>query len=71
MNERTQQKRPHWLSLPLWQTLQAIEPNPQVATGPSGQGVVLLGQGIAVCTMRSAQDAVELLQAQSSGEVSP
>lgn len=62
-------KRPKWMKLPLWLTLLAIEPNAQVATGPAGNEVVLLGQGIAVSSWDAAQDAIELLQAQSSCEV--
>jgi len=50
---------------------QQIKPNPRVATGPTGQTVLLLGGGAALCTWRSMQNALELLQAQSSREVSP
>ena len=49
---------------------QQIEPNPRVATGPTGQTVVLLGEGVAFCTWRGVQDALELMQAQSAGRVS-
>jgi len=55
-------KRPHWMTLSLWETLQAIEPNPQVETGPSGQEVVLLMPDAAVCLYRGVQDALELMQ---------
>lgn len=71
MSEQKQAKRPRWMSPQVWQTLQAIQPNPPVATGPTGQGVVLLGPGIAVSTMRGVQDAVELLQPEPRREVSP
>ena len=50
---------------------QQIEPNPRVATGPTGQTVLLLGRGAAFCTWRGVQDAIELMQAQASREVSP
>jgi hypothetical protein len=61
-------KRPKWLALPLWLALMQLKPTPHFATGPTGNELIMW-HGAVICSQRGAQDAVELLQAESNLEV--